>query len=79
MSLVSVFQELEQEPQARETLKRLEQHLQVRLEQLAPRVPRTLQPTLNSPSGSPQICNLRGERKQPSPNDAKRHSLRLAC
>ena len=27
MSLVSVFQELEQEPQARETLKRLEQHL----------------------------------------------------
>ena len=27
MSLVSVFQELEQEPQARETLKRLEQRL----------------------------------------------------
>ena len=48
MSLVSVFQELEQEPQARETLKRLEQHLQVRLEQLAPRAHRTLQPTLNS-------------------------------
>ena len=42
MSLVSVLQELEQEPQARETLKLLEQHLQVRLEQLAPRAPRTL-------------------------------------
>ena len=29
--------------------------------------------------GSPKIFNFWGERRQLSPNDAKRHSLRLAC